>query len=255
MQIEVIGAYGGESESCRMTCLVVEGTVALDAGSLSRSLPIERQRRIATILLTHSHLDHTNSLPFFIENVYDETRSAIEIHASPETIYAVRKHLFNNASWPDFSRIPNNLLPAIRFRELAEEVPVALQGVRFTPISVDHLVPTFGFLLEKDDAAVLWSSDTGPTTRLWEVANQTPTLKAICIDTSFDNSMQEIADISLHLTPRTLALELEKLERDVPVLLHHLKPPYVERIRAEVAALGDPRIGFLEQGRTYEFHG
>ncbi len=255
MRIEVIGAYGGESERCRMTCLVVEGAIALDAGSLSRSLTIERQRRIGTILLTHSHLDHTNSLPFFIENVYDKSRSAVEIHASPETIYAVRKHLFNNAAWPDFSRIPNNLLPAIRFRELAPEVPLVLEGVRFTPIAVDHLVPTFGFLLEKDDAAVLWSSDTGPTTRLWEIANQTPALKAVCIDTSFDNSMQEVADISLHLTPRTLALELEKLERDVPVLLHHLKPPCEERIHAEVAALGDPRIGFLEQGRTYDFQG
>ncbi len=255
MKIEVIGAYGGESERCRMTCLVVEDTIALDTGSLSRVLSVERQRRIATILLTHSHLDHTNSLPFFIENVYEKGRSALEIYASPATIYAVRKHLFNNASWPDFSRIPNNLLPAIRFRELAVEVPVVLEGVRFTPIVVDHLVPTLGFLLEKDNAAVLWSSDTGPTTRLWEIANQTPTLKAVCIDTSFDNSMQEIADISLHLTPRTLALELEKLERDVPVLLHHLKPPCVERIYAEVAALGDPRIGFLEQGRTYDFRG
>ena len=28
-----------------------------------------------------------------------------------------------------------------------EEVPVVLSGVRFTPFAVDHLVPTFGYLI------------------------------------------------------------------------------------------------------------
>ncbi len=65
--------------------------------------------------------------------------------------------------------------------------------------------------------------------------------------------MQEIADISLHLTPSTLRTELRKLERPVPVLLHHLKPPCIERIHAEVAALENPALAFLEQGRTYRF--
>jgi len=65
--------------------------------------------------------------------------------------------------------------------------------------------------------------------------------------------MQEIADISQHLTPRTLAEELKKLERRVPILLHHLKPPCVERIKAEVRDLGNPDIEFLEQGRIYDF--
>jgi len=132
-------------------------------------------------------------------------------------------------------------------------VPLEIDGVRFTPIEVDHLVPTHGFLIEHGGASVLWSSDTGPTRRLWEIANRTRNLAAICIDTSFDNALQEIADVSLHLTPHTLSLELEKLERDVPILLHHLKPPCVEKIHEEVAQLGNPKIGFLEQGRVYEF--
>ena len=253
MQVDVIGGYGGETDKCRLTCLVINDSVALDAGSLSRALSVERQLGVGAIVLTHSHIDHTNSLPFFIENVYERGRSTIDIYASGATIYSVRKHLFNNASWPDFSRLPNNLLPAIRFRELSAEVPVFVEGVKFTPIPVDHLVPTYGFLVEQGGAAVLWSSDTGPTTRLWEIANQTPDLAAVCIDTSFDNSMQQIADLSLHLTPRTLGLELEKLERDVRVIVHHLKPPCIDRIYEEITALGDPRIEFLEQGRRYEF--
>jgi ribonuclease BN (tRNA processing enzyme) len=253
MRIEVLGGYGGESPECRMTCLLINGRIALDAGSLTQALSIERQVSVHSILLTHSHIDHTNCLPFFIENVYGKADRAIDLHASAATIYAIRKYLFNNDTWPDFTRLPNHLLPAIRFLEMEKEQPLIIEGVSFTPIAVDHLVPTFGFLIEQDGAAVLWSSDTGPTTRLWEVANATPNLKALCIETSFDNALQEVADVSLHLTPRTLQLELRKLHRRVPVLLHHLKPPCIPRILAEVERLGNPDVGYLEQGREYSF--
>ncbi len=253
MLIQVLGGYGGESLDCRMTCLLVNGTIALDAGSLSQALSIEGQVRVHSILLSHSHMDHTNSLPFFIENVYGKSERPIDIHASEATVYALRKYLFNNATWPDFTRLPNHLVPAVRFHELQSEVPVVIDGVRFTPIPVDHLVPTHGFLIEHEGAAVLWSSDTGPTSRFWEIANRTPNLKALCIDTSFDNSLQQVADVSLHLTPQTLEAELRKLHKPVPILLHHLKPPCVQRIHAEVRQLGNPDLDFLEQGKGYKF--
>jgi cAMP phosphodiesterase len=118
MFIRVLGGYGGESLECRMTCLLINGTIALDAGSLSQALSIEDQVAVRSILLSHSHMDHTNSLPFFIENVYGKGDRAIDIHASSPTVYAIRKHLFNNDTWPDFTRLPNHLLPAMRFREL-----------------------------------------------------------------------------------------------------------------------------------------
>jgi ribonuclease BN (tRNA processing enzyme) len=253
MRVEVLGGYGGESRDCRMTCLLVNDRIALDAGSLSQVLPIDRQEQVHSIVLTHSHMDHTNSLPFFIENVYGRSDEAIDIYASGATIYAIRKYLFNNATWPDFTRLPNHLLPAMRFHELEEEVPVTIEGVKFTPVQVSHMVPTFGFLLEHEGAAFLWSSDTGPTLRFWEVANRTAGLKAVCIETSFDNALQQVADVSLHLTPATLERELDKLEKKVPVLLHHLKPPSIERIHEEVKALGRPDLDYLVQGKTYDF--
>ena len=252
MKIEVLGAYGGGSVECRMTCLLINGGIALDAGSLTQSLSLERQAEVHSIILTHSHLDHTNSLPFFIENIFDR-REPIDVYASATTIYAIRQHLFNNSTWPDFSRLPNHLLPSVNFHTLENEMPFIIDGVRFTPIAVTHLVPTFGFLIEEDAAAVLWSSDTGPTVRLWEVGNLTPHLEAVFVETSFDNELQRIADLSHHLTPNTMRGELAKLERAVPTFLHHLKPPSVDSIRSQVAAMRLPDVEFLEQGRIYEF--
>lgn len=259
MKIEVLGGYGGESPRCRLTCLLINESVALDAGSLSQALDLERQVGVRSIVLSHSHMDHTNALPFFIENIYGRNEDGLDIHASAATIYAVRKYLFNTDIWPDFSRLPNHLAPAVRFHEFSDEVPFVLSGVTFTPIAVNHVVTTHGFLIEQGESAVLWSSDTGPTDRLWEIANRTEGLRAVFIEVSFDNSLQAVADESRHLTPASLARELEKLERPVPVVLHHMKPFCIDTIRHEVAALGRVDAGsastidLIEQGRTYAF--
>ena len=104
MKIEVIGGYGGESLGCRMTCLLINDHIALDAGSLSQALSIERQAEVDCLLLTHSHMDHTSSIPFFIENVFGRRQENIDIYTSGATEYAIRKYLFNNATWPDFTQ-------------------------------------------------------------------------------------------------------------------------------------------------------
>jgi cAMP phosphodiesterase len=253
VNVEILGSYGGQSPDCRLTCLLLNDVIALDAGSLCQALSIERQREVQSIVLTHSHMDHTSSLPFFIENVYGHTREAVDVYASAATIYAIRKNLFNNDVWPDFTRLPNHLLPVLRFHELIAGQPIEICGLRFTPIPVNHPVPTFGFLIEDEHSALIWSSDTGPTRQLWEVANRTENLVGIWVDTSFDNRLQAIADISGHLTPRTLAQQLEQLSRSIPVLLHHLKPPCLERIVEEVRQLGRSELDFLQQGHVYRF--
>jgi ribonuclease BN (tRNA processing enzyme) len=252
MEIKVLGSFGGQSPGLRLTSLLVNGSIALDAGSLSQALEIEEQVLVRSIVLTHSHMDHISSLPFFVENVFGQG-AGIDIYASAETVYAIRKYLFNNSTWPDFTRIPNHLLPAMRFTEIEDNVPFTVDGVTFTPFPVDHIVPTFGFLIEQGDSAILWSSDTGPTTRLWELANSARNVKAVCIDTSFDNALQRVADLSLHLTPRTLEAELQKLSRPLPLLVHHLKPACAKRIREEIRALKRPDLEYLEQGRVYKF--
>src|SRR6185295_5424736 len=113
MKIQDLGGFGGESLDCRMTCLLVNDHVALDAGSLSQALAVDEQVKVRSIVLSHSHMDHTNSLPFFIENVYGKSNAAIRIRSSPATLYAIRKYLFNHATWRDRTRLPNRLRPAV----------------------------------------------------------------------------------------------------------------------------------------------
>jgi ribonuclease BN (tRNA processing enzyme) len=254
MEWEVLGSFGGSSPSCRTTSFLINGELALDAGAITQVLTIEAQRRIRHIVLTHSHLDHIASIPFLVENTFGDRNPGLEILVTPQVMHTLKRHLFNNDTWPDFTRIPDDLGPALRLTEVSPREPFTRGGVSLTAIPVHHVVPTHGYLVADSGGAVLFTSDTGPTQEVWEVANRTENLSAVIVEVSFPNRMQQVADVSLHLTPRTLVGELAKLNRAVPVYLYHLKPSYLDELRAELAATSLPHPAEeLEQGRTYTF--
>ena len=249
----MLGAYGGSSPWHRQTSFLLDGTVTLDAGALTQSLTLEEQARIRSIIITHSHLDHVAALPFLVENVFSRTNGAIEVVATQEVAALLQDHPFNDAIWPDFTRIPNHLLPAVTFRVIEAGVPFRVDGLTAMAVPVSHVVPTFGYLVWNDDACVVFSSDTGPTEALWAEARRRADLKAIFVECSFPDAMAEIADVSKHLTPATLQAEMRKFPAGVPVNLYHMKPPTLPQLKADVAALSDPRIRLLDDGDELEF--
>lgn len=254
MKWHVLGSFGGSSPECRTTSFLIDETLALDAGAITQALSLEAQRAINHIVLTHSHLDHIASIPFLIENTFGQRDGAVEILVSPPLLHTVKHHLFNNDTWPDFTRIPSDLLPALRLRRIEERTPFAVNHLRLTAVPVNHTVPTHGFLVEDDRGAVLFTSDTGATDEVWEVANRSPGLRALIVEVSFPNRMQAVADLALHLTPQALAVELAKLKRRVPVYLYHLKPPYLAELRRELAATAFPHpVEELRQDQVYDF--
>jgi phosphoribosyl 1,2-cyclic phosphodiesterase len=62
-----------------MTSFLLDSVVAVDAGAITRALSIEQQRQIRHVLVTHSHMDHTASLPFLIENTFGPNHEPVSI--------------------------------------------------------------------------------------------------------------------------------------------------------------------------------
>jgi ribonuclease BN (tRNA processing enzyme) len=242
-----------------MTSFLVDGQVAIDAGAITRALTIEEQRLVRHVLITHTHMDHTNTLPFLIENSFGSSEEPVSIFCTKRVLAGVRRHLFNNDTWPDFTRIPNHLYPSVRFEEIAIEEPFMIDNLPNGPlevmaVEVNHIVPTTGLLFRQGSSSVIFTSDTGPTTRIWEIANATEDLAALITEVSFPNRMQDVADVSLHLTPQSLKEELSKLDREVPIYIYHFKPAYVEELREELAATELPYpVEELVQDRIYRF--
>lgn len=253
MELRVIGAYGGETPNHRMTCFLLNENVSMDAGSLTRGLTLEEQYKIQSIVISHSHMDHITSLPFLVENVFGKQNEVLTVYCSKESMANIKKNMFNNDTWPDFTKIPAKNLPTITFKEIVPEVSFDIGDLIFLPIRVDHIVPTLGFLITNNNSAILYSSDTAPTKRIWEIANATVNLKAVLLEVSFGNSLEKVAELSKHLVPKTVKEELKKLKRDVPVYLYHLKPPWIKTIKKEIESLKMSNLDFLIQDKKYNF--
>jgi len=248
VRIRVLGAHGGSTPRHRQTSFLLDEVVCLDAGAVTEALSLDEQARIRAVLVTHSHLDHVAALPFLVENLFGRTRDPVEVAAPAEVIESLRRHLFNDDVWPDFSRLPDRRLPTVSFRVLEWNTPERVGGLSVTAVPVSHVVPTCGYLVSNGSGTVVFSGDTGPTEAIWEAARRVPDLRAVFAECSFPDGMSEIAEISRHLTPATLKAELQKMPAAVPVFLYHMKPPTLEALASEVAALNERRLRILADG-------
>lgn len=236
-----------------MTTFLVDGETALDAGALTETLPLGAQRRVRRVVLTHAHFDHFASLPFLVANLTGRGSAPLEVAAPEPVIAALKRHVFNDVTWPDFTRLPSAARPTLRFRTMPDGRPFRAGGVAITPIPVHHLIPSYGYVVSKRGRAVIFSGDTGPTERIWEVARRVRGLKAIFLELSFSDTQLDLARESRHMTPGLVAKELAKMPARVPVYLYHMKPPSLARIRREIANLREPRLKLLESERSFRF--
>ncbi len=254
MKLRVLGCSGGELQHHRTTCFLVDGVLAIDAGALTATLPLRDLLAVDDILLTHSHFDHVKDVPLLADLVVGRRRRPVTVHASTECARTLRRSVFNDRLWPDFTRIPDARRPVLAIRPFDPRRPFRVGRYAVRPVPVDHPVESVGFLVSDGRSAFAISGDTGPTTRFWRAVNRSRNLKALFVETSFPNEMQELADLSGHLTPRTLASELGKVDRDgYPVLLYHLKPAYAAALRRDVAALGLRGVRVRARGDEFGF--
>ena len=138
---------------------------------MSGALSLKEQVKVKDILISHSHLDHTCTLPFLIDNNFSAPGFSLRIYAIPEVIASMKNHLFNNHTWPDFTCLPNDLTPVLKLVEIEPEEPFVINGLTIRAVHVSHIVPTTGFIVEDKKGAIAFSSDTGPTERFWELVN------------------------------------------------------------------------------------
>lgn len=232
---------------------LINGTVGIDVGCTGFYGSPQEQEAIRNIFLTHSHTDHTASLPILIENAWTPTDQCPTIHGSPETLEAVQKHIFNDVMWPDFVALSQQAPPFLRMSTVQSETPIEAGGLRFTPVAVNHVVPTFAYVVEDGRSAVIFGADSGPTNRIWEIAHRTPNLRAVFLEACFPNSLSDLAKVSLHLTAEMFAGEVAKMPPGVRVIAVHIKVRYRAHVIRELESLN---LGNLEIGECetdYEF--
>ncbi|MEW6323969.1 MAG: 3',5'-cyclic-nucleotide phosphodiesterase [Nitrospirota bacterium] len=252
MKLRVLGCHGAELPGHGTCGFLINHSVLLEGGTVCSSLTLSEQRRIRYILLSHIHVDHIKSLPFLSENLVGvKGRKPITIISLPGVVAGLRRYLFNNQIWPDFTALPARN-PVFRLRAIREGESIAIDGLRVQAVAVNHTLPCAGFLIRHNKSALVFSGDTYRTDKIWRLAANIGDLRAAMIETSFPNALAELAAASKHLTPALLVKEFTKIGKPgLPLYIYHVKPRYRDRIRKELRRLNIPRMTILKDGAVF----
>jgi len=237
--IKILGANGGKSHNTDLTSLQISKNIVIDAGNLTNKTH-DIIKEIDHILITHSHLDHILDIGFLIDNTYELRKKPLKIYGRKENLENVQKHILNWEIWPDFTKIPliNSKENAIELIPIELNKPFSIDNITITAIQNNHTKSSNGYLIEKEDRALLCTSDTFRCGAIWETINSNNKISTVIIDVSFPSRMEKLASDSKHLTPKLLHEELKKLTRkDITLHLFHIKPLYQEEILEEVKNL------------------
>ncbi len=224
MDVRVLGSSGGVGAGKGTTSLLVDNDILVDAGTGVAQLSIDELSRLRHIFLTHSHLDHIAYLPLLGDTIFGLVPESIQVYALPETLGALRQHIFNNVIWPDFTRIPTRQRPVFRFQEVQGGETVKLGSRQIEVIPVNHTVPCVGFRIACGEAAFAISGDTTCNDGFWEALNAHPNLDLLLVETAFSNKDEALSRVAHHYSPRLLAADLRKLRHRPPIYIIHAKP-------------------------------
>ena len=243
MQIRVLGCSGSIAAGSRTTAFLLDGSVLIDAGTGVGDLTLDEMVAIDHIVVTHSHLDHVLAIGLLADSVTRRRRAAgrpaIGVHALPETIAALRAHVFNGVIWPDFSRLPDAGNPVLRFHALAVGDELRLGRHRLEVLPARHTVPAVGYAVHGAEGAWVFTGDTGPNPALWQRLKDMH-VHTLVIETAFSDDEQPLARISQHLCPAMLESELRLLSPGAQVLITHIKPGELDAVMREISAHDTP---------------
>lgn len=254
MKLRVLGCSGGIASELETTSYLIDDDVLLDAGTGLTTLSIDEITRIRHIFLTHSHLDHIAGFPLMVDTLFGHQQVPLQVHAHPETIAALKEHIFNWVVWPNFEELEFQGIPAFEWRPMEHGEHRDIGGRTLEMIGVNHTVPGVAYRVTEGDASFCFSGDTTTNDNLWRALNAGPPLDMLIVECGFPDEALEIARVSKHYTPRLLAEDLKKLEHRPPIAITHLKPGQELDIVADLrTALPGDEVLHLRGGDIFRF--
>lgn len=237
MNIRVLGAHNCESQNSKFISLLIDDTLAIDAGGLTSSLSFQAQQNLKAVLLTHQHYDHIRDVPAIAMN-FALHGATINIYSILPVYDALTTHLLDGKLYPKFLEQPQGN-PTIKFTIIEPYKTEQIEGYSILAIKVNHTVPVVGYQVTSPDGKmVFYTGDTGPDlASCWE--NVSPQL--LVTEVTAPDRYEEFGRESGHLTPSLLKQELtifRELKGYLPrVVVVHMNPDLEKEIEAEIAVV------------------
>jgi phosphoribosyl 1,2-cyclic phosphodiesterase len=162
--------YGGNT-----TCIEIRTDnnelIIIDAGTgifpLSQTLMAEMPLT-ANVLITHSHWDHIQGLPFFIPNFIPGNTLRLHGAFDPVSGKGVEQVMSVQLQYSYFPVREAEMKGRIEYITLAPEQSVQIGSAKVTPFLMNHPVIDFGYRIEANGKSVFFTGDHEPPQNIYE---------------------------------------------------------------------------------------
>ena len=162
--------YGGNT-----TCIEIRTDqnelIIIDAGTgifpLSQSLLAELPVT-ANVLITHSHWDHIQGLPFFIPNFIPGNTLRLHGAFDPVSGKGIEQVMSVQLQYSYFPVREAEMKAKIEYVTLVPEQCISLGSAKVTPFLMNHPVVDFGYRIEADGKSIFFTGDHEPPQNIYE---------------------------------------------------------------------------------------
>ena len=237
MKIQILGAHLAEQKGARLTSLLIDGVLVVDAGGLTSALSLPEQKKIKTVLLTHHHFDHTRDLVTLAANGSYYWQRQLVVYALRYTLDIVTTCLLDGKIYADFLKYPSEEKPTLILEAIEPYSRKTIAGYDILAVPVKHSVPAVGYQITSSAGKSLFY--TGDTTVGISDCWQHISPQLLITEVAGPNKYEDWLKKAGHFCARFLKEELmqfRQLKGYLPrVIVIHIGNPFEQEIKEEVA--------------------
>ncbi|HEY4711550.1 MAG TPA: MBL fold metallo-hydrolase [Dehalococcoidia bacterium] len=237
MEIQILGAHLAELKGARLTSLLIDGALVVDAGGLTSAFPLSEQRKIKTVLLTHHHFDHTRDLVTLAANAGYYWQGQLIVYALRYTLDIVTTCLLDGKIYTNFLEYPSKEKPTLILEAIEPYSRKAIAGYDVLAVPVKHSVPAVGYQITSANGESLFY--TGDTTvgisDCWQHISPQLLITEVAGPNKYGDWLKKAGHLCAGFLKEEL-IQFRRLKGYLPrVIVIHIGNPFEQEIKEEVA--------------------
>ena len=236
MEIQILGAHQLESKGTRLTSLLIDGTLAIDAGGLTSALSLPEQEKIKTVLITHHHFDHSRDLVTLAANT-GYRQEQLVVYGLRYTLDILTTCLLDGKMYINFLEYPSKHKPTVVLEAIEPYGRKAVAGYDVLALPAEHSVPTVGYQITSSDGkSLFYTSDTTVgISDCWQHVSPQLLITEVAGPNKYGDWLKKAGHLCAGFLREEL-IQFRQLKGYLPrVIVIHIGNPYEQEIKEEVA--------------------